>query len=233
MPTNLIEVTNLTKTFQVGNEPIYALSDINLKIDEAEFIAIRGASGSGKSTLMYILGLLDTQTSGSYFLRSTATRDLTENQRAEMRNKLIGFVFQSFHLLPQSSSLRNVALPLIYSAAHGAGLSSNVIEARAKQALIRVGLEERLFHKPNELSGGQRQRVAIARAIVNSPRLIFADEPTGNLDSRKGNEILDIFEELNKEGVTIVIVTHDAAIAERSKRIIELKDGKLVSDTAL
>lgn len=227
----LIELDNITKSFQVGNERINALSGISLKIKEGEFVAIKGSSGCGKSTLMYILGLLDIQTSGRYSLRGTETSSLTENQRAEMRNHMIGFVFQSFHLLPRANALRNVAMPLVYSASYGSKLSKAEIEARAMQALKRVGLEDRIRHKPNELSGGQRQRVAIARAIVNQPKLLFADEPTGNLDSQKGKEILDIFEQLNNDGVSIVLVTHDQVVAEKAHRIIELKDGRIISDS--
>jgi putative ABC transport system ATP-binding protein len=227
----LIKVKELSKIFHIGNEEIRALAGISLSIDEGEFLAIKGASGSGKSTLMYILGLLDIQSSGQYYLRGELVSSLSENQRAEMRNRLIGFVFQSFHLLPRATALRNVAMPLVYSASYGTKLSSAEIDSRAMQALRRVGLEDRALHQPNELSGGQRQRVAIARAIVNNPKLIFADEPTGNLDSKKGQEILDIFSELNQEGVTIALVTHEARVAEQARRTIEIKDGHIISDS--
>ena len=227
----LIKIQNLVKTFEVGNEAINALNGLSLEINEGDFIAIKGASGCGKSTLMYILGLLDLQSSGQYWLRDTLTSSLSENQRAEMRNKLIGFVFQSFHLLPRASALRNVAMPLVYSASYGAAITKSEIDDRAKLALQRVGLEDRIMHKPNELSGGQRQRVAIARSIVNQPKLILADEPTGNLDSQRGKEILEIFEQLNKEGVTVILVTHDQTVADRARRVISLKDGKVISDS--
>lgn len=227
----LIRIEKLVKTFEVGGERVEALSGVNLRVMEGEFIAISGTSGCGKSTLMYILGLLDIQNSGDYWLRGTPTLSLSENQRAEMRNKLIGFVFQSFHLLPRANAIRNVSMPLVYSASYGSGVSSIEIESRARQALLRVGLGDRMMHKPNELSGGQRQRVAIARAIVNQPKLILADEPTGNLDSQKGKEILDIFKDLNREGVTVILVTHDENVARRADRIIKLKDGKIISDS--
>lgn len=226
----LIKVSNLSKTFQVGGEQIRALAGVSLDINQGEFVAIRGSSGSGKSTLMYILGLLDMQNSGQYWLNSKLNSSLSENDRAEMRNRLIGFVFQSFHLLPRANALRNVAMPLVYGSSYGNKLLSSEIESRATEALARVGLQDRMLHKPNELSGGQRQRVAIARAIVNKPKLIFADEPTGNLDSKRGAEILQIFSDLNKEGVTIVLVTHEAAVAEQARRTIELRDGLIVSD---
>lgn len=227
----LIKIHDLVKTFEIGSERINALNKISLTIEEGEFLAIKGTSGCGKSTLMYILGLLDIQTSGEYLLRGETTSRLSENQRAQMRNQLIGFVFQSFHLLPRANALRNVAMPLVYSSSYGSVLAHDEIEERARQALIRVGLEDRMLHKPNELSGGQRQRVAIARAIVNKPKLILADEPTGNLDSHKGKEILDIFEELNSEGVTVALVTHDESVADRAKRVVELKDGCITSDS--
>jgi putative ABC transport system ATP-binding protein len=209
----------------MGTESIQALKSVSLEIFESEFLAIQGASGSGKSTLLYILGLLDQPTSGDYFLLGQATKDLDSNHKAQLRNQLMGFVFQSFHLLPRCNALRNVAMPLIYSASYGQALSSKEIEYRACAALDKVGLGDRKLHQPNELSGGQRQRVAIARAIVNKPKLILADEPTGNLDSKTGEDIMNIFSDLNKEGVSIILVTHDSTVAKRAKKTLNMKDG--------
>lgn len=226
----VIEIEKLSREFTRGDERILALDNISLKIEAGEFVAITGPSGSGKSTLMYILGLLDSQTSGSYTLDGRKTNDLNDNERAELRNKKLGFVFQTFHLLPRSNALRNVAMPLIYSASYDKGYSDEKIESSALDALVQVGLKDRMTHKPNELSGGQRQRVAIARALVNKPKILLADEPTGNLDSKRGTEIIELFKELNKTGVIVILVTHDLQIAGSAKRVIRVLDGKIAED---
>jgi putative ABC transport system ATP-binding protein len=228
---DLIRIENLTKIFRRGDERITAIRDLSLSIQSGDFIAITGASGSGKSTLLYILGLLDRPSSGRYTLQGQPTEQLSDDDRAQLRNKFMGFIFQSFHLLPRASALRNVMMPLVYAASYERALPERVQLERAREALARVGLSDRMNHQPNELSGGQRQRVAIARAIVNQPKVLFADEPTGNLDSRSGAEILSIFEQLNREGVTVIMVTHDKAIADRTKRRLVLVDGALGSDT--
>jgi putative ABC transport system ATP-binding protein len=216
--------------FKRGDEEIAAIKSISLTVEAGEFIAITGASGSGKSTLLYILGLLDKPSSGSYLLDGKPTHDLNDNERAHVRNKTMGFVFQSFHLLPRASALRNVMMPLVYASSYETPILEGEQQRRATEALAMVGLSDRIRHKPNELSGGQRQRVAIARAIVNNPRILFADEPTGNLDSKSGREILALFEKLHEKGVTILMVTHDPAIADRAKRRLVLADGELVGD---
>ncbi len=217
----LIETQALCKTFTRGEETIHALRSVSLSVETGEFISIIGPSGSGKSTLMYILGLLDKPSSGSYLLGGARVDNLTDIERAKVRNKRIGFVFQGFHLLPREDSLRNVMLPLVYSP----GISSQVARDTAEGCLRRVGLQDRMNHRPNELSGGQRQRVAIARALVNNPSIVFADEPTGNLDSKTGAGILSLFQELHTSGVTIVLVTHDPQIAARAERRIRVQDG--------
>ena len=209
----------------MGSEVIMALKSISIEIDQGEYVAFMGPSGSGKSTLMNIIGCLDTPTNGTYILNNNDVSDLTENELAEIRNKEIGFVFQTFNLLPRASALENVALPLIY-----AGYGSTDREEKAMSALANVGLEDRAGHKPNELSGGQRQRVAIARALVNDPSIILADEPTGNLDSKTSYDIMDLFQELHDNGNTIIMVTHEEDIAEYSHRIIRLRDGLIESD---
>ena len=214
----LIRIENLSKQFIRGDEKIQALDKINFSVLEKDFISIIGPSGSGKSTLLYILGLLDKQSSGSYKFEGTETSYLNDNDRSILRNEKFGFIFQSFHLLPRLNALRNVMIPLSYN------FSRN---NRSKEVLELVGLKDRMHHLPNQLSGGQRQRVAIARALVNNPRIIFADEPTGNLDSKTGNEILELFQKLNESGVTILLVTHDTEIAKISKRQIRVKDGLL------
>jgi ABC-type lipoprotein export system ATPase subunit len=228
----LIKTEKLSKYFEVGDETIRALQEVSISINQGEFVAIKGASGSGKSTLMYILGLLDSPSSGNYFLNGQNTSLLSENQRARLRNEFVGFVFQSFHLLPHASALRNVSMPLVYAGSYSKNLTNSAIQSKALNALARVGLSDRVQHKPSELSGGQRQRVAIARAIVNNPKLIFADEPTGNLDSQKGQQILEIFRELNSEGATIILVTHDLSVANSAERIIEISDGRVLSDSS-
>lgn len=227
----LIEVSELGKVFRRGGEEVWALKNLTLAIPAGEFVAITGSSGSGKSTLLYILGLLDSPSKGAYFFENEPTVSLSDDARAMLRNKVMGFVFQSFHLLSRASALRNVMMPMVYAANYGKGVPAREQRERAKAALVRVGLGDRLSHLPNELSGGQRQRVAIARALVNNPRVVFADEPTGNLDSRNGREILSLFEQLNSEGVTIVMVTHDPLIAGRASRQIVLKDGELEKDS--
>lgn len=226
----LITTENLSKVFTRGDEEIRAIRDLNLLVEAGEFISITGSSGSGKSTLLYILGLLDKPTSGKYYLQNTSVENLSDTERAQLRNRFMGFVFQSFHLLPRATALRNVMMPLVYATGEGAAVSEAVQREKATEALRLVGLEDRMNHRPNELSGGQRQRVAIARAVVNSPKLIFADEPTGNLDSKSGRDILALFERLHAQGVTVLMVTHDPSIAERAHRQLVLKDGALVED---
>jgi putative ABC transport system ATP-binding protein len=226
----LIETEQLTKLFYRGTETIRALDNVSLKIETGEFLSIIGPSGSGKSTLMYILGLLDRQTGGSYHLDGKLTDDLSDDERAQLRNQEIGFVFQTFHLLPRANAIRNVAMPLVYAASYDHTFSDAKILSLAQEALERVGLKDRMKHRPNELSGGQRQRVAIARAIVNRPQILFADEPTGNLDSRSGQEILALFEELNQAGVTVIMVTHDPLIAHRARRMVSIFDGAISKD---
>lgn len=227
---SLIEVKELSRVFVRGDEEIRALDDVSLTIEKGEFLAVVGPSGSGKSTLMYILGLLDQPTSGSYILDGRVVSDLRDDERAQLRNQKIGFVFQSFHLLPRATALRNVAMPLVYSAAYTAGYSETKAVSHARDALTKVGLESRMTHLPNELSGGQRQRVAIARALVNSPAIILADEPTGNLDSKNGREILHLFSTLNEQGVTVMLVTHDMEVASNAHRVVTFKDGRIVGD---
>lgn len=226
----LISIEGLDKVFRRGDEEIHAIRSMNLSIEPGEFISITGPSGSGKSTLLYILGLLDKPTNGRYLLQNNPVENLTDTERAHLRNKFMGFVFQSFHLLPRASALRNVMMPLVYAGTYETAIPEAEQRQRASEALKLVGLENRMNHLPNELSGGQRQRVAIARAVVNRPKLLFADEPTGNLDSKSGKEIIALFERLNAEGVTIIMVSHDPAIAERARRTLVLRDGELVED---
>ena len=221
----IIEVENLARHFRVGSELIKALKQIDLRIQQNEFVALMGQSGSGKSTLMNILGCLDTPTDGVYTLNNHKVSELIDNDLAEIRNKEIGFIFQTFNLLPRSTALENVMLPLVY-----AGISKEEREKRALIALDKVGLADRVNHRPNELSGGQRQRVAIARALVNNPSIILADEPTGNLDSATSIEIMALFQEIHKNGNTVIIVTHEEDIAQYTHRIIRLKDGEVESD---
>ena len=222
---NIINIEHISKIYQVGMEKVHALRDISLRIDKNEYLAIMGPSGSGKSTLMNMLGCLDTPTSGKYDFTGVSVSEMTDNELAKIRNKEIGFVFQTFNLLPRSDAHHNVELPLIY-----AGLPYAVRREKAKQVLIDVGLGDRMHHKPSELSGGQRQRVAIARALVSDPSIILADEPTGNLDSKTGEEIMQLFEVIHKKGNTIILVTHEEYIAEHANRIIRLKDGLVEKD---
>jgi putative ABC transport system ATP-binding protein len=221
----LIELEQVTKTYRMGDVDVHALRGTSLAITEGEFVAVMGSSGSGKSTLMNILGCLDRPTSGTYRLAGREVSHLDRNQLAEVRNKTLGFVFQSFNLLSRTSALENAELPMVYG-----GYSTKERHRRAKDALERVGLGSRLDHHPNQLSGGQQQRVAIARALVNSPKLILADEPTGNLDSRTSLEIMALFQELGRSGMTIVLVTHEPDIATFAGRVVVLRDGKILSD---
>lgn len=222
----MIELKGITKEYPMGSTLVQALRGVDLYIGAREFISIMGPSGSGKSTLMNIIGALDRPTSGSYHLEGEDVSQLTDNQLSEIRNRKIGFVFQTFNLLPRKTALQNVELPLIY-----AGVTRKERQHRVKETLELVGLADRMHHRPNELSGGQRQRVAIARALINRPSLVFADEPTGNLDSATGEEILDIFHRLNEEQqVTVLLVTHEADIAEKARRILHLRDGVIESD---
>lgn len=222
---NIINIEHIAKIYQIGFEEVHALRDVSLRIDRNEYVAIMGPSGSGKSTLMNMLGCLDTPTKGKYEFNSVNVSDMSDNDLARIRNKEIGFVFQTFNLLPRSDALHNVELPLIY-----AGISHAERKEKAKKALADVGLADRIHHKPNELSGGQRQRVAVARALVTNPSIILADEPTGNLDSKTGEEIMQLFNEIHEKGNTIILVTHEEYIAEHAARIIRLKDGLIEKD---
>lgn len=222
---SLIELTHLFKTYSMGDNQVHALNDVNLTINEHEFTAIVGPSGSGKSTLMNIIGCLDTATSGSYKVNGQEISTFDNNELSEFRNKTIGFVFQKFNLLSKLNALENVELPLIYQ-----GAGSKERHDRAEKALRDVGLEDRMHHTPFELSGGQQQRVAIARALVTKPPVILADEPTGNLDSRTGEEVLQILKDLHSKGNTIILITHDMHVAQQAKRVIRIMDGKIVSD---
>ncbi|MEH6531731.1 MAG: ABC transporter ATP-binding protein [Photobacterium frigidiphilum] len=224
----LVQLNGISKHYKNGDEEIYALDDVDLTIHKGEFLSILGPSGSGKSTLMNVLGCLDKPTAGTYQLDNSDVSALSSTQLSAIRNSKIGFVFQSFNLLEYATALENVALPLIY-----AGVNAKTRRAKAAELLKRVGLGDRMNHKPNQLSGGQKQRVAIARALVNDPQIILADEPTGALDSKSGAEIEMLFNELHQEGCTLIIVTHDNALARRTKRILSIKDGKIVDDERL
>jgi putative ABC transport system ATP-binding protein len=221
----LIEVEKLSKTYELGGQKVQALRGVSFQIRRGEFVAIMGQSGSGKSTLMNLLGCLDLPSSGTYRLTKINVATLNSDQLAEIRNRRIGFVFQSFNLLARSSALENTELPLLYSGTPNP-------QSKAREALAKVGLDARAHHKSNELSGGERQRVAIARAIVNNPSIILADEPTGNLDSKTGKEIMGIFSRLNQEGVTLILVTHEPHVAQYARRVIHMQDGLITSDTA-
>ena len=222
----MIQVENVHKSYDLGETFVHALRGVSFNIKVGEFVSIMGPSGSGKSTLMNIVGCLDTPSKGTYLLNDRNVGNLDEEQLAGIRNEEIGFVFQKFHLLPRSSALENVALPLKY-----ASVKQSERLTRAEEVLDKVGLSNRLTHKPTELSGGEQQRVAIARALVNSPSILFADEPTGNLDSKTGHQVLEIFKDLNKRGQTIVVITHEREIAEQSQRTITIKDGEIGSDS--
>lgn len=225
MPTPLIQITDIKRDFILGNEIVYVLKGIDLQIDKGEYVALMGPSGSGKSTLMNILGCLDTPTSGRYILNGKDVSQMHDDELAEIRNKEIGFVFQTFNLLPRTTALANVALPMVY-----AGFSKSERNERATEVLKQVNLGDRMDHQPNQLSGGQRQRVAIARAMVNNPSIILADEPTGNLDSKTSVEIMNLFSEIHKNGNTVILVTHEEEIATYAHRIIRLRDGMIESD---
>jgi putative ABC transport system ATP-binding protein len=221
----MIETVDLWKTYVMGTEEIHALRGVSIQIERGEYVAIMGPSGSGKSTLMNLIGCLDTPSKGSYLLNGKQVSQMNDNELARIRNEEIGFVFQTFNLLPRATALHNVELPLVY-----AGIAAKDRQDRAKQALTKVELSERMSHRPNELSGGQRQRVAIARALVNNPSILLADEPTGNLDSKTGAEIMGLFERLHKAGNTIVLVTHEADVAAFAYRTIQIRDGQVEND---
>ena len=222
---NVINIKNISKTYVMGEEKVHALQDVSIQIDRGEYVAIMGPSGSGKSTLMNILGCLDTPSTGLYEFNGVNVSEMNDNELAKIRNKEIGFVFQTFNLIPRSDALHNVELPLIYG-----GVNSHERKRLAAESLQHVSLGDRMHHRPNELSGGQRQRVAIARALVTKPSIILADEPTGNLDTKTGDEIMGLLEELNHNGNTIILVTHEEYIAEHANRIIRIRDGKVERD---
>ena len=225
MANPLIQITNIKRDFVLGNEVVYVLKGIDLEINKGEYVALMGPSGSGKSTLMNLLGCLDTPTSGSYILNGKDVSKMHDDELAEIRNKEIGFVFQTFNLLPRTTALDNVALPMVY-----AGFSKSERKVRAEEVLNQVGLSDRMDHQPNQLSGGQRQRVAVARALVNNPSIILADEPTGNLDSKTSEEIMKLFGDIHKLGNTVIVVTHEEEVAAYAHRIIRLRDGLIESD---
>ncbi len=222
---SLIRLDKVGRRYEMGSETIHALREVSMEIARGEYVAIMGPSGSGKSTLMNLIGCLDTPTSGSYELNGIDVSDMDDNDLADVRNREIGFVFQTFNLLPRANALRNVELPLIY-----AGMEAETRRQQAVDALGRVGLADRMYHKPNEMSGGQRQRVAVARALVTEPSIILADEPTGNLDSRTGDEIMSLFDTLHGQGNTIILVTHEESVARHARRIVRILDGRIAGD---
>ena len=224
--SNVIKMRNIIRDFKLGQEIVNVLKGIDLDIERGEYVAIMGPSGSGKSTLMNIIGCLDTATAGTYILNGKDVSKMSDDELAEIRNKEIGFVFQTFNLLPRTTALDNVALPMVY-----AGASKSIRHKRAAEVLVNVGLSDRMDHRPNQLSGGQRQRVAVGRALVNNPSIILADEPTGNLDSKTGQEILALFDNIHKDGNTVIMVTHEEEIASHAHRVIRLRDGMVSSDT--
>lgn len=221
----MMELTNITKSYTMGTQTVHALRGVNLSVKKGEYLAIMGPSGSGKSTLMNIIGCLDIPTDGQYMLDGIDVSEMSDNEQARIRNQRIGFVFQQFNLLPRTTALKQVALPLMY-----AGTPRSERNSRAKEALTAVGLGDRTHHKPDELSGGQQQRVAVARAIVVEPNIILADEPTGALDTKTGEELMELFNQMHEDGITIVMITHDREVAERAKRIVMLRDGLVISD---
>jgi putative ABC transport system ATP-binding protein len=221
----VIELEEIRRTYVMGEEEVHALAGVDLTVETGDYLAVMGPSGSGKSTLMNVIGCLDSPTSGSYRLQGTEVSNLADDRLAEIRNRRIGFIFQTFNLLPRADALANVELPLVYS-----GMPARERAERAEEVLVEVGLQDRIRHRPNEMSGGQRQRVAIARALVNRPALLLADEPTGNLDSKTGVEILGLFDKLKERGNTILLVTHEEELAARTGRIIRMKDGRMVDD---
>lgn len=223
--SNVIEIRDIIRDFQLGQETVHVLKGIDLDIETGDYVAIMGPSGSGKSTLMNLLGCLDTPTAGSYILNGKDVSQMSDDELAEIRNTEIGFVFQTFNLLPRTTALDNVALPMVY-----AGASKSDRTKRAQEVLTDVGLADRMDHKPNQLSGGQRQRVAVGRALVNKPSIILADEPTGNLDSKTGHEIMNLFDDIHKAGNTVIMVTHEEEVAAHAKRVIRLRDGVIESD---
>ena len=225
---NVIRITDVSRSYEMAAETVHALRGVSLSIERGEYVAIMGPSGSGKSTLMNILGCLDSPTTGTYELNGQLVSEMDDNELAAARNREIGFVFQTFNLLPRSSALRNVELPLIY-----AGLGVDERHEKAMEALANVGLADRVSHKPNEMSGGQRQRVAVARALVNNPSILLADEPTGNLDTRTGEEILALFDSLHAKGHTLIVVTHEEEVARHARRMIRIRDGLVASDEAV
>ncbi len=226
----LIELKNIHKFFTMGEEKIHALNEINVSIEQGEFISIVGTSGSGKTTMMNLIGLLDLPSSGDYILDGVKTTSMSDDELSQFRNQKIGFVFQSFNLLPKATALKNVEMPMQYASAYNPKITDEEIKKMALETLDKMGLSSRVHHLPNELSGGQRQRVAIARALVNNPKILLADEPTGALDSKTSEEILNLFEELNHQGVTVIIVTHDNKVASRCRRILRMSDGVVTEE---
>lgn len=228
MAENVVQLEGITRVYEMGEEPLYALKHLTLSIEDGDYVAIMGTSGSGKSTLMNLIGCLDRATEGRYLLNQKDVFDLSDDELAEIRNSTIGFVFQQFNLLSSMTAIENVMLPLVY-----AGLSKEQRILRAQYVLQQVGLDQRMYHRPTQLSGGQQQRVSIARAIVNKPRILLADEPTGALDSHTATEILELFDDLVEQGITVILVTHDGEVANRACRIVRMRDGEIISDSRI